>query len=69
MGWISTSRKGLETRQRFPHALVAAGAAQWVWGYHQHGQPARAACPPEGWQCKAQLEFLGLYILLERLNK
>lgn len=68
MGWISSSRKGLETRQRFPHALVAAGAAQGVWGY-QHGQSARAVSPPEGWQCKAQLEFLGLYILLEGLNK
>lgn len=31
--------------------------------------PARAASTPKGWQCKAQLKFLGLYILLEGFNK
>lgn len=70
VGWISLPRKGLEISKGLPRALVAPGAAaQWVWGYHQHSQPARAAFPSKGWQRKARLEFLGLWIRLEGLNK
>lgn len=41
----------------------------WLLQEQLRGFGLSAASPPQGWQCKAQLEFLGLYILLEGLNK